>query len=231
MKYNICLVTEDFNEGRGGYILKKNLIKVLTEINDSKIIVIDSNFYIPKQFILLKLISILIIQLKNTIKLLKNLKNINVVIFTSGATFILPMFFSKISNKTTIYFISGLTGNELKKVSNIIYKNSIFGLGGVVLSNLFFFFENILIKLADNIILESPSIKNNNFYLSKLNKPVFNGSLFIDTYKFYPKNNFKFRKPIICFFGALTKYKGINVLLNSIPIILSNEDVIFYIIG
>ena len=234
-KNQICLVTGRSSEGRGLYILNANLIDVIESIKYNnfnwKIIVINNECNLKNSFIIIKIFNIILAQIKNIHKLINYKNNFNIVIFTMGSIYFLPMLAAKIMRKKNIYFISGLAGRDTNlRIMRLIYKDSLFGLGGyifpIIISNL----ENINYILADLIVVESPSLAHQ-IWPDSSNKLILNGSLFVNTRHFYPKINLLNRANLIGYFGALNEHKGIINYMEAIPLIIETMGDVQFIIG
>lgn len=243
----ICLITDPFEEGRGGYILKSNLIQVLEsatneifvtesdlsgEVGISKIPLIDADCRINTSWMPLRIARAIIIQLKNAYHLLKIHKSNSIVFFTMGATFFLPMLIAKLLKKKTVYFISGLAGGDINsKIMKIIYKRTLFGVGGIIFPLIISSLERLNYNLADIIVVESPSLAHQIASDKYHGKPVLNGALFVDTKAFSPKIKLSERADTVSYFGAITEHKGLMNLIDAIPIILKENDNIQFVIG
>jgi len=233
----LCLVTHPYKEGRGGYILKSNLVQVFksileNEVCSSKFKLITPNCRIQTSWMPLRIAKIVIIQSKYVYPILKLHKSDSVIFFTMGATFFLPLLIAKILNKKTVYFISGLAGsNASNKVMKIVYKQTLFGVGRLILPHIYSFVERLNYNLADVLVVESPSLASqitSELYYGKL---VLNGSLFVDTKTFCQIIKLSERTDTIGYFGVLSEHKGIINFIEAIPLILKERDDIQFVIG
>jgi glycosyltransferase involved in cell wall biosynthesis len=243
----LCLVTDRFEQGRGGYILVRNLVRVLESVaaerdvikkrpdsdaDSSKLLLLDADCKITPTWMLLRVVRVIIVQLKNTYKLLRLGKNIRVVFFTSGPTFFLPMLMAKLLGKKTVYLISGLTGSQaIRQVTRLIYKHTLFGIGGSIFPPILSGMERLNYNLADILVAESAGLAQQIESGKYSSKPVANGALFVDTEVFILKNELPKRTNTVGYFGALTEYKGVVNLFRAIPLILKKRADVHFVIG
>jgi glycosyltransferase involved in cell wall biosynthesis len=236
-KCQICFVTVPSIEGRGTYILNSNLITVFESIiegknGNSKVHLIDAVCRINTSWMPLRIARAIIIQLKNAYHLLKLRKNNCIVFFTMGATFFLPMLIAKLLKKKTVYFISGLAGGDVNsKIMKIIYKQTLFGAGGLIFPAIISSLEELNYSLADIIVVESPGLAHQIASDKYHGKPVLNGALFVDIKAFRPKIKLSERADTVSYFGAITEHKGLMNLIDAIPLILKENDNIQFVIG
>ena len=236
-KCQICLVTGHSTKGRGIYILNSNLIKVIESILEdedisSKIHLIDADCRFNISWMPLRIVRAIIIQLKNVYDLLKMHKSKCIIFFTMGAMFFLPMLTAKLLQKKTVYFISGLAGGDVNSmIMRIIYKQTLFGAGGIIFPPIISNLERLNYSLADIIVIESPNLAHQIAPNKYHNKPILNGSLFVDIKAFSPKIKLSERADTVSYFGAITEHKGIMNLIEAIPLILKEKDNIHFVIG
>jgi len=236
-KFQICIITEHFEEGRGGYIFKKNLISVLSylshERSNSKINIIAPHIKIYSSFFLFRIIRVIIIELITCYLIFKLGKKNYFIFFTMGPAHFLPIFISKILGHKVIYVISGLAGkDENFKIMKIIYRNTCFSLGKVIIPLLISNFEELNYKLSDVLVVESPNLSRQLNIKSSCDLIIFNGALHVDIKKFFPEIQFSKRGNIIGYFGAFTEFKGINNLIEAIPkIFIHNPSIQFLFCG
>jgi len=218
-------------------MLNSNLINTLESIRYNsdfnwKIIIIDNGGDLKNSFVIIKIFKIIWAQIKNMYKLVNYKNNTNFIIFTMGSIYFLPMLISKIMGKKIIYFISGLAGrNNNLRIMRLIYKNSLFGIGGyifpIIISNL----EVMNYNLADLIVVESPGLACQ-IWPDSRNKLILNGSLCVNSRHFYPKTCLSNRANLVGYFGALNEHKGIINFIEAIPLIIDTmDDVRFIIVG
>ena len=236
-KRQICFVTDSSTEGRGIYILKSNLIKVFESIlrdedGSTKVHLIDADCRFNISWMPLRIARVIIIQLKNVYHLLKLRKNNSIVFFTMGATFFLPMLIAKLLKKKAVYFISGLAGGDVNsKIMKIIYKQTLFGAGGLIFPPIISRLEEFNYSLADIIVVESPGLAHQIASGKYHAKPVLNGALFVDIKAFSPKIKLSERADTVSYFGAITEHKGVMNLIEAIPLILEEVESVQFVIG
>lgn len=237
-RLQICLVTSPYKkEGRGGYILKSNLIQVFEsiledEICSSEIKIIVPNCRIQTSWMPLRIAKIIVVQSKYVYHLLKLRKSDPIIFFTMGATYFLPLLTAKLLKKKTVYFISGLTGSSaFNKVMRIIYKQTYFGIGGLILPHIFSSLERFNYNLADMLVVESPSLAYQIASDKYQGKPILNGALFVDTKAFSPRIKLSERTDTVSYFGFLSEHKGIINFIEAIPLILKERNDIQFVIG
>ncbi len=243
----MCLVTDRFEQGRGGYILKRNLVRVLESVaterdvirkspsgttEQTKLQLIDEDYKINLPWMLLRVVRVIIVQLKNTYRLLRLGKDVEMVFFTSGPTFFLPMLMAKLLGKRIVYLISGLTGSQaIRRVNRLIYKQTLFGIGGSIFPPILSGMERLNYNLADVLVAESAGLAQQITSDKYSSKPVANGALFVDTAAFIPKIELSKRTNTVGYFGALTEYKGVVNLFQAVSLILKQRDDIRFVIG
>ena len=241
----MCLVTSPSEQGRGGYILTRNLVRVLElaaggaarsgtidDTEGTRVNLIAEDCRITSQWMLLRVVSVIIAQLKNAGRLLRLDKDVSVVFFTSGPTFFLSMMMARLLGKKVAYFISGLTGSEaIRRVNRLIYERTLFGIGGGIFSWVLAVLERLNYSLADILVAESAGLARQIEADTSGGKPVANGALFVDTEVFTPKTELTQRTNTVGYFGALTSYKGVVNLFRSIPLILEQRDDVRFIIA
>ena len=236
-KCDICFVTGPSTEGRGIYILNSNLIKVFESIlededSSSKIHLIDADCRFNTSWMPLRITRVIIIQLKNVYHLLRIHKSNSIVFFTMGATYFLPMLIAKLLKKKTVYFISGLAGGDVNsKIMKMIYKKTLFGIGGTIFPLIISNLERLNYSLADIIVVESPSLSRQIAPNKYPDKPILNGALFADAKAFSPKIELSERANTVSYFGAMTEHKGVINLIEAIPLILKEREDIKFVIG
>jgi glycosyltransferase involved in cell wall biosynthesis len=237
-RLQICLVTTPYKkEGRGGYILKSNLIQVLESILDDEIYSSEIKIIVPDcriqaSWMPLRMAEILIVQSKYVYHLLKLRKSDHIIFFTMGATYFLPLLTAKILKKKTVYFISGLTGSlAFNKVMKIVYKQTCFGIGGRILPHIFSGLERLNYNLADMLLVESPNLAHQIASDKYRNKPILNGALFVDTNAFSPRIKLSQRTDTVSYFGFISEHKGIINFIEAIPLILNERNDVQFVIG
>ncbi len=241
----ICLVAGPSEQGRGGYIMTRNLIRVLEsaagdaaqsgtvdDIAGTRVHLIAEDCRIGSRWMLLRVLSVIIAQLKNTGRLLRLDKDVSVVFFTSGPTFFLPMLVAGLLGKKVAYFISGLTGSEaIRRVNRLIYERTLFGTGGRLFPWVLAILERLNYSLTDVLVAESAGLAEQIASDIRGSKPVANGALFVDTGVFTPKTKLTQRANTVGYFGALTTYKGAANLFRAVPLILEQKDDVHFVIA
>ena len=167
----------------------------------------------PKAYsIFLWIIKIILVQLKESYKLIIFRKEIDIVIFYMAYPYyILPLLISKLLRKKTIEIVTRSKQKSL--VSKLLN----------------FVLDPILFNLLDGISPESISIvKELKLYKYK-NKILPEGMRFIDMNQFSIKKPLEERENIVGFVGRITKEKGVLELIKSAALV--HEDLKFVIIG
>jgi glycosyltransferase involved in cell wall biosynthesis len=149
-----------------------------------------------------------------------------------GSIYFLPMVAAKLMRKKIVYFISGLAGRDAnRKTMRLIYKQTLFGLGGSIFSTIISNLEELNYNLADLIVVESPNLARQISSNEHYNKPILNGSLFVNIELFCPRISLSNRTNIVSYFGALNEHKGIKNFIAAIPLILNAMDDFKFVIG
>jgi glycosyltransferase involved in cell wall biosynthesis len=229
----ICLITDYFEEGRGGYILNRNLIQVFGSLFNGKnnVLVINSNFRFYSNSIIFRLVRVMIIELSNTFRLIKSSKETRMVFINFGVSRFLPMLASRMLHKKTVYMVSGLAGSELRNVHKMLYKQSFLGLGSTLFPSVLSRFERLNYRLADVIVAESPFLAAQINSGMRLSKPVVNGALFVDIQVFLPRIDFCQKEEVVGYFGALAEHKGLINLIEAVPLIMKQNCNVRFVIG
>lgn len=168
----------------------------------------------------------LIIQLKMAVQLFRSRHVADVVIFCGTAYFLPSMIVAKALHKKTSVLAWGLgykseekTAAErtiTEKIITLIVKQS----------------EGAMLRLADQICIESKSVKiflGLEEYAAKI---AINGAPYIDRNLFVAVTPFKQRSNVVGFVGRLTEAKGIMNFVGAIPLLhRRSEDLRFVIIG
>ena len=202
------------------------------EDSSSKIYLIDADCKFNISWMPLRIARVIIIQLKNVYHLLKIHKSNSIVFFTMGATFFLPMLIAKLLKKKTVYFISGLAGGDVNsKIMKIIYKQTLFGVGGIIFPLIISSLERLNYSLADIIVVESPSLARQITPDKYHGKHILNGALFVDVNAFSPKIELSEKANTVSYFGAITEHKGVMNLIEAIPLILKEMGDVQFVIG
>lgn len=242
---NIGLITGPLPEVKGSHILVENFLQVLEPIAN-EIYLITSNY--PKntisnssihvnniksdskrQSILIRTVKYLVRrQLKTTICLINMSKKVNTVIFFLDGSLVLPMLIAKMLRKKTIIVVTG----SHEKVTEKCYQKTLFGKGGFIPSRMMLFLEVSNYKFADSIIVYSSSVINQ-LRLKNFRDKIFTmGARFVDRNYFKQNRSLVNRKKLVGYVGRLSEEKGYMNFINSIPLILRQQnDIRFLVCG
>lgn len=185
--------------------------------------------YEPKREpMLLKIARQLLIQLKICFHLFKISRNVDIVIFFAGTmTYIMPVLWAKLLRKKVIL---SATGSQSRR-SKILYAQTLFGLGGPILSFIFRILEKINLTLADQLAVESETLTSS-LGLGKYKEKVsVMNALYVDTALFSTRKSITLRRNLIGLIGRLSLEKGVISFLQAIPKISKECDDIDFLIG
>lgn len=185
--------------------------------------------YEPKREpMLLKIAKHLLIQLKFCFHLLKISRNIDIVIFHAGAmTYILPVLCAKLLRKKVILTATGSSSRRAK----MLYAQTLFGLGGPILSFIFKILEKINFTLADQLAVESETVSSS-LGLGKYKKKIsVVNALYIDTALFSTGKSITLRQNLVGLIGRLSLEKGVINFLQAMPIISKECNDTRFLIG
>ncbi|MCK4454616.1 glycosyltransferase family 4 protein, partial [Candidatus Parcubacteria bacterium] len=239
---NIGIITSPFNYIAGKVALSKlvevlvplsNQIYIFTgnfpeKVNEKVHIIQYKNVYIKKS-ILIWIFKQILIQLKISVSLIKNFKNVDVIIFYVGAgPYLLPMLSSKLLRKRTVVIATGFNAITTEK----LYGERLFGMG-IIFSKISKVLEKTNYALSDQIGMAMESKIINFPELEKYKNKISQfGSYFLNDNLFKIKKQLSERRNIIGFVGRLSREKGVIELARAIPLILlKKSDVRFLIIG
>ena len=237
----VCMVTVPLQQLSGGYYtIITNLIHIFEPITQ-KLIFITFNYpinmdlklnikpiflnYKKSDFILLKILSFVLVQLQVSFALIRFNSQIGEKIFFLTGTSLLPMLTAKLLGKKTILTA---IASESKNIIYIYKGRSIFG---KIFSNIILALEILCRDISDGIIVESPNLILT-LGLNKYKHKIFpNGALFIDTSLFRIITPLRNRKNLIGYFGRLSEEKGVINFAKSTHQILKKLDNIKFLIG
>lgn len=237
----VCMVTVPLQQLSGGYYtIITNLIHIFEPITQ-KLIFITFNYpinmdlklnikpiflnYKKSDFILLKILSFVLVQLQVSFALIRFNSQIGEKIFFLTGTSLLPMLTAKLLGKKTILTA---IASESKNIIYIYKGRSIFG---KIFSNIILALEILCRDISDGIIVESPNLILT-LGLNKYKHKIFpNGALFIDTSLFRIITPLRNRKNLIGYFGRLSEEKGVINFAKSTHQILKKLDNVKFLIG
>ena len=181
-----------------------------------------------KQWMLIRILKYVIIQLKIFYNLAKIANKIDVCVFWVGAmAFSLPMLSAKLLHKRTVLIATGSAAKSAEQQ----YKDRFFGKGGFIYSHILGILETINRNLADRIVVESPSLVSELELGRYGNKVSGDGAIFTDMDFFRSRKKLNERKKIVGYMGSLIKKKGVMNFTRAIPLILSQDSGIEFLIG
>ena len=159
------------------------------------------------------------IQIKISYQMLKMRKLNSWIFFIGGDTLVLPMLIAKLSRKKVFLFFAGSSIKTLESSGDNFYKIA------KILSL-------INCELSDKIILYSERLIDEWELNNYKNKITIANEHFLDFEEFKISTEFSKRKNLIGYIGRLSKEKGVEEFLTSIPeLIKINSDLKFMICG
>ena len=240
-KLNIGVITPPFNDMVGITILA-NLIDYLLPISN-KVFVISGNFTYKsnekvhivnlncisqKESTVSWVFKQILIQLTISFSLLKIFKHIDIVIFfLGGRIYSLPMLLAKLVRRKTVV----VAGGSAIKTTRGMYGNTLFGLGGVILSRIAGVLEKINLHLADQIAVETEGAVHLLGLDKYRNKITINGSMYVDTNLFKIKRGLTTKRKLVGYIGRLSGEKGVMNFAKAVPLILKERNDIEFLIG
>ncbi len=172
----------------------------------------------------------LCLQITISFKLLKTLKEIDIVIFFIGDYLLLPSMVAKLFNKKLVFVLAGsvFKSLEYKGQFQSEYNNLFFECTKIFVKNL----TNINYRLSDNLVVYSRNLITE-WDLEKFKDKISIGHRhFVNFEKFRIKKKFQERENLIGFVGRLDGEKGVLNFCKSISMILKKKpDFKFVIIG
>jgi len=169
----------------------------------------------PKWYsIFLWLLKLVIIEFKQAIEIYKHRDEFEILICTLGNYYLLAILIACMFRKKVI---TASYGDTVQRVE-MNYRNVFFTLITRLL-------VNIIFRLSNCIIIESPCIGENDLVLAPYKHKLVNGSLYIDKFDdmgvITPLCK---RDSIIGFIGRLVPEKGIVEFIQAIPLMLENSS-------
>jgi glycosyltransferase involved in cell wall biosynthesis len=226
------------DEGKNIYLTKfLNILKPLSneifvidgdfpEIPDRRIHIIKIKADLKKESMLTRSIKFILIQLKCSNILIKVSKNIDIVIFF-GATTILPMLLAKFLKKKIIVILGG----SAWKTTDQVYRERLFGIGGLVFPFILRSLERIGLTISDRIVVYSESVIKFLGLERYKDKILIISNIYLDANKYKITKNLKERRNLIGFISRLNEGKGIMNFVNAIPLILKERTDLEFLIG
>lgn len=217
---------------RAGEVILTKFIKILWPLSE-KLIVITGNCNCHKKVdnimiknikhdssknhLLMRAIKYLLAQVKISYLLFISPKKD--VVFLVGTGLILPLLTARIMGIKTVLFAIGSQSNSVRYLPN-----------GSILFLILRLIEKINYLLSNYIIVESLTVANF-LKISNLNYKILIGSLYVDVNKFKIIKDFGYRHNIIGYMGRFSEEKGIDNLLEALPLILKKNDISVWIAG
>lgn len=160
--------------------------------------------------------------------MLKILKNVDLVIFYYGAQgHLLPMLIAKIAGKKTLFLMTG----RLSTVASRSYRDSHWRIARVAVPKAIRIAEEINLRLADRVGIESPILIKAMDLGRHRNKVVITGGRYIDE-SLFARNPHSIKDyPVVGYVGRLSAAKGVLALAEAIPLVLAKKTVAFLIVG
>lgn len=192
------------------------------DINSDKIEVRDINVSVhylsdikPRFYsALLWIVKCTKIQIKESLELIREKKNIDIVLFYMAYPYyLLPLITSRILGKKNIEVVTRSRSNSL--FSKIVGMQ-----------------DPILFNLLDGISVEVRTLAGE-LKLKKYNRKLLpEGARFIDITRYTPRKRLSERENVVGFIGRLRKEKGVVEFVRAIPLVVrDNENVKFLIAG
>lgn len=245
---SICLITtpvvEILGKTGGGDIQIERMLYILEPLA-TEIYLIDGNYpqsavFSPKihlrnvkhdgkkQWMLIRTLKHVTVQLRISYNLVKVANKIDICVFWVGAmAFSLPMMSAKLLRKRTVLIATGSAAKSAEQE----YKDRFFGKGGFIYSHLLGILETINRNLADRIVTESPSLVYELGLNKYGNKVSGDGAIFTDIDFFRSRKKLNERRKIVGYMGTLSEKKGILNFTRAIPLIMSQDSGIEFLIG
>jgi glycosyltransferase involved in cell wall biosynthesis len=193
-----------------GVILKDIKIK-MHYVDRAQICIISALFWIFKMIFAQILIARDLFWLRN---------QIDIVFFTLGIYYQLPLLVAKLTRKKILWGYFGISSKSAKSSYQL------------PVSQLFRVFEWIGCKFSDRIVIEGVSIGLDPS-LTHFKHKLVNGALYLDQLDIFNSSiPYTQRDKVVGYIGRLGKDKGITEFIQSIPIILNKDNSLrFMIIG
>ena len=241
--FRICVVTFPLNDS--GLVILSNLIKVLERLSDEIIIIagvfpenrispFDKKIHIKnveysnkKRATLIKIIDLILAQLRMSINLVKFSRKFSIVIFFLGNQFLLPMLFANLLRKKIIVASAGSVSKSAKEM----YKNGLFGYWGIPFSCIAGLLEKINYILSKKIIVYSERLIEDYGLEKHKNKISIAHEHFLDFNNFRVQKKIDEKDNIVGYIGRLSEEKGVLNFVKAIPEILEEQNEIRFLIG
>jgi len=239
MAINIGLIANTITSGSNEVFLRK-LLRVLAPLSnkiyvisnwtpssiDDKVIIINSLHFITQRLnpscIVLKAVRLLLIQLIVCINLLTSVRSAQIIL-VFHTNMVLPIFCAKLTNRKIVFFAASKT--YVRDISN-------WKINQITLDILLGVSRKFVFKIVDRILVESIPNLIQWLNLENYSDKISLGSLFVDTYEFFPSTKIGLRNEIVGYIGTLLPSKGVIQFVNSIPIIIRKyPDTRFLIVG
>ena len=244
----ICLITtpvvEIIGKTGGGDIQIERMLYILEPLA-TEIYLIDGNYpqsavFSPKihlrnvktdnkkQWMLIRTLKYIRIRLRTAYNLIKVANKIDICVFWVGAmAFLLPMLSAKLLRKRTVLIATGSVAKSVEQE----YKDRPLGKGRFIYFHVLGILETINRNLADRIVVESPTLVSALGLNKYGNKVLSDGAIFTDMDFFRSRKKLNERKKIVGYMGTLSKKKGVMNFTRAIPLILSQDSGIEFLIG
>jgi len=173
-----------------------------------------------------RVLGLLLIQLRLSLKLTQISPQTDIVIFHLGGELnLLPIFCAKALRKKTVMFYYGVQKSREMKY------NEPFGMGGLIFPFVAKVLENIIFRLVDRIVVEAETaIKYVSFGVSK-SKVSADGAFYVDANCFRLERELNNRRKLVGFIGSLVPVKGVINFVESLPLILRQLPDVEFLVG
>ena len=237
------MVTFPLNDA--GLIPLSNLIKVLERLSDEIVIIagvfpenrispFDKKIHIKnveysnkKRATLIKIIDLILAQVRMSINLVKFSRKFSIVIFFLGNQFLLPMLFAKLLRKKIIVASAGSSSKSAKEM----YKNGLFGHLGIIFSYIAGLLEKINYILSKKIIVYSERLVEDYDLEKHKNKVSIAHEHFLDFNNFRVQKKLDERDNIVGYIGRLSEEKGVLNFVKAISKTIKKGEDLEFLIG
>jgi glycosyltransferase involved in cell wall biosynthesis len=226
------------DEGKNVYLAKFiNILKPLSneifvingdfpESPDKRIHIIKIKADLKNESMLIRSIKFILVQMRFSFNLIKISKKIDIAIFF-GAPMILPMLSAKLMRTRTIV----IGGGSAWKTTDQVYRERLFGMGGLVFPFILRSLERIGLTISDRIVVYSESVIKFLGLERYKDKILIISNIYLDANKYKITKNLKERRNLIGFISRLNEGKGIMNFVNAIPLILKERNDLEFLIG
>ena len=246
----ICLITtpvvEIIGKTGGGDIQIERMLYILEPLA-TEIYLIDGNYPQSAVFsskihlrnvkikhdskergMLIRVLKYIRTRLRTVYNLVKVANKIDICVFWVGAmAFLLPMLSAKLLRKKTVLIVTGSNARCAEQQ----YKDRPFGKGGFIYTHILVILETINRNLADRIVVESPTLVSELGLNKYGNKVSGDGAIFTDMDFFRSRKKLHERKKKVGYISSLIEFKGVLNFTRAIPLILSQDSGIEFLIG